>query len=180
MRGSGQQELFAGCLPLLSAYVRRIARDAQEANEILQEVSVRILAGEGPDEPERFLAWSCGVARHVLASAWRMRKRARAEIPLDDDAAKVIGAPYVDLESYVDARAWLSRARRRVDTRGLELLVRRYVFEETGAELADELEQSSAALRMRLMRLRSVLLVEPERAEEPAGLHSSGGASRTG
>jgi hypothetical protein len=40
---------------------------------------------------------------------------------------------------------------------GLELLFRRYVLEETGRELADEFAQSPAALRMRLMRLRSML-----------------------
>jgi DNA-directed RNA polymerase specialized sigma24 family protein len=174
-----QRSLFAECLPVLSAFVRRIAGDAQAAKEILQEVSVRALAGEGPDEPERFLAWCCGVARHVLASEWRMRKRARAEIPIDDELAEAIGAPHFDLESYVDARAWVSRARRRVDTPALNLLVRRYVFEETGAELAGELEQSSAALRMRLMRLRSVLLGGADR-DEASPLHSSGGASRTG
>jgi hypothetical protein len=32
---------------------------------------------------------------------------------------------------------------------------RRYVLRETGRELADELEQSRAAIRMRLMRQRS-------------------------
>jgi RNA polymerase sigma factor (sigma-70 family) len=169
MNRNGQRTLFAACLPLLSGYVRRIAGDAHTASEILQEVSVRILAGEGPEEPGRFLAWSCGVARHVLASDFRMRKRARAEISLDEEFADEIGAPEVDLESYVDARAWVSRAQSRIDRRGLELLVRRYVLEETGAELAGELDQSSAALRMRLMRLRSSLLSESGDENELAG-----------
>lgn len=171
MNRTGQRSLFAACLPLLSAYVRRIAGDAQKANEMLQEVSVRILAGEGPEEPGRFLAWSCGVARHVLASEWRMLKRARSEIPIDDDVANVIRAPHVDIDSYVDARAWISRVMGRVDDQALELLVRRYVLEETGAELAGELDQSSAALRMRLMRIRSALLArrEDEVAAESEG-----------
>src|SRR4051812_26433203 len=104
-RSHHQRTALAACLPLLTAYVRRIAGGAQEAKELLQEVSVRILAGDGPDEPTRFLAWSCGVARHVLLSEWRIRKRARAEVPLDDAAAQAIRAPHVDLESYVDARA---------------------------------------------------------------------------
>jgi hypothetical protein len=38
-----------------------------------------------------------------------------------------------------------------------ELLVRRYVLEEDSNELANDLEQSPAALRMRLMRLRAIL-----------------------
>lgn len=153
-----QVNLLVGSLPILSAYVRRIAGSRHNASEILQEVSVRILAGEGPEEPERFLAYCCGIARHVLAHHWRMRKRARAQLPLDGELLDEIGGPPSDPEGRVDARAWMLRVMGRVDSDGLALLVRRYVFEETGSELADQLAQSSAALRMRLMRLRAALL----------------------
>ena len=37
----------------------------------------------------------------------------------------------------------------------MELLYRRYVLQESGKELADDLASSPAAMRMRLMRLRS-------------------------
>lgn len=158
MRRDRQIDLLVGSLPLLSAYVRRIAGDRQTASEILQEVSVRILAGQGPDEPERFLAYCCGIARHVLARDWRMRRRARAELPLEGELLDEIRAPASDFEGRVDARAWMARVVGRVDHAGLELLVRRYVLEESGSDLADEMAQSSAALRMRLMRLRTALL----------------------
>jgi len=42
-----------------------------------------------------------------------------------------------------------------IDSEGVELLYRRYVLQESGKELADDLASSPAAMRMRLMRLRS-------------------------
>jgi DNA-directed RNA polymerase specialized sigma24 family protein len=140
---------------MLRGYLRRLCGDRQMATELLQDVSVRILAGDGPTDPGRFLAWCCGIARHVLAYDWRMRKRARAELPLEDELVEEMTAPTVDPESHVDARTWISRVRGHVGDNGLELLVRRYVLGESGRELAEQRAQSAAAVRMRLMRLRS-------------------------
>ena len=41
-------EMLVGCMPTLFAFVRRRVGDRETANEILQEVSLRALAGEGP------------------------------------------------------------------------------------------------------------------------------------
>jgi DNA-directed RNA polymerase specialized sigma24 family protein len=120
-----------------------------------RKVSLRILTSDAPADRDVFMAWSRGVARHVLASDWRMRQRARAELSFEDDAAQEICRPIGDPEGDVDARAWLARVVESLDAEGLELLVRRYVLGEAGKKLADELAQSPAALRMRLMRLRS-------------------------
>jgi hypothetical protein len=94
----------------------------------------------------------------VIALDWRMRRRALAELPLEDEQMEehYAGAPW-EPERHIDARRSMARAMIDIDSQGLELLVRRYVFEESGKELADELEQTPAALRMRLMRLRSML-----------------------
>jgi RNA polymerase sigma factor (sigma-70 family) len=152
-----QWELLVRSMAVLHAFVRRLVGTRESANEILQEVSLRILASEGPTDPERFLAWSRGIARHVVALDWRMRRRARAELPLEEDLMEEISDTVADPEGHIDARASLARAMVDMDSAGLELLVRRYVFEETGKALADELAQSPAAVRMRLMRLRSTL-----------------------
>ena len=77
-------EMLVGCMPTLFAFVRRRVGDRETTNEILQEVSLRALAGEGPRDPENFLSWSCGIARHVIGMEWRRRRRVRAEQPLDD------------------------------------------------------------------------------------------------
>jgi DNA-directed RNA polymerase specialized sigma24 family protein len=147
--------LLVACLPALQAYVRRLVGDGEAAKEILQEMCVRVLSGESPTDRDRFLAWSRGIARHLIALGWRMRRRAQAEVPWEDDLPEEVGRPANDPEGHLDARAALGRIMVDVDGRGFELLVRRYVLEETSTELARALVQTPAALRMRLMRLRS-------------------------
>jgi RNA polymerase sigma factor (sigma-70 family) len=147
--------LLIGSLPMLQGYVRRLTGNDEQAKEILQEVSVRMLATEGPDDPERYAAWARGVVRHVIAHDWRMRKRARAEQPFEEDLIEEFVEPATDPEAHLDARAWVERIIGDLDSEGLELLYRRYVLQESGKELADDLASSPAAMRMRLMRLRS-------------------------
>jgi RNA polymerase sigma factor (sigma-70 family) len=165
MNRKAHWEMLISCMPLLRAYVRRLVGDSETAKELLQEVSLRILVGAGPSDPERFLAWSRGIARHVIAHDWRMRRRASARLPLEGEVMEQIADPFADPEGHVHARASLARAIVDIDDEGLELLVRRYVLEESGKELADEMEQTPAAVRMRLMRLRSTLSARAERAE---------------
>jgi RNA polymerase sigma factor (sigma-70 family) len=153
----GHWELLVGCIPVLREYVRRLVGDRETANEVLQEVSLRILVGDGPRDTDRFLAWSRAIVRHVIAHDWRMRQRARTELSMDDEMAEEISDQPSDPEGPIDARKSLARVMADMDKGCLELLVRRYVFEETGKELADEMAESPAALRMRLMRIRSTL-----------------------
>ena len=159
-----QWSLLVDCLPMLHGYLRRLVGDRERANEVLQEVSLRMLITRGPDDPMRFSAWSRGIARHVVAHDWRMRRRTLEEQPLDGDLIEEISAPPTDPEGHLDARVWMSRVRDDIDDGGLELLFRRYVLEETGRELADELSQSPAAIRMRLMRLRSTVSAHAPRS----------------
>jgi DNA-directed RNA polymerase specialized sigma24 family protein len=140
---------------MLQGYIRRLTNGDEQANEVLQEVSVRMLATEGPDDPERYAAWARGVVRHVIARDWRVRMRARAEQPFEEDLVDEFIEPPTDPEAHLDARAWVERIVGDLDSEGVELLYRRYVLQESGKELADELSFSPAAMRMRLMRLRS-------------------------
>jgi len=150
--------LLIDCLPRLRAFVHRLVGDRETENELLQEISLRALAGEGPCEEEVFLAWSCGIARHVIGIEWRRRRRARAELPIEDNAvADELPDPTPCLDNCVAARESLFRAMNDLDAEGLDLLVRRYIFGKPGKDLADELDLTPAALRMRLMRLRSTL-----------------------
>ena len=147
--------LLIGLLPMLQAYVRRLAGSDEQAQELLQEVSVRMLATEGPEDPERYAAWARGVVRHVIAHDWRMRRRARAEQPFEEEMMEDFVEPPTDPEAHLDARAQIERIVDDLDSEGLELLYRRYVLQESGRELADDLASSPAAMRMRLMRLRT-------------------------
>jgi RNA polymerase sigma factor (sigma-70 family) len=152
-----QWELLLDSMPLIRSYIRRVVGDHDSAEEVMQEVVLQILISDGPvDDAGRFLAWSRGVARHVAAHHSRNRRRTTAELSLEP-ALEEAPDPLSDPESHVDARKTLARAARSLDEEGFELLVRRYVLGESGKELAGEFAYSPAALRMRLMRIRSSL-----------------------
>jgi RNA polymerase sigma factor (sigma-70 family) len=156
--GSRQWQLLVEHLPMLRTHVRRLVNGDEAVGDVLQEVSLRILVCDGPaEDPARFAAWSRGVARHVAAYHARSYRRTSRHLPLEhalDETAVEAGA---DPERTFDARETLARAFRGLDADARELLVRRYLLGETGEELAGERAQSSASLRMRLMRLRASL-----------------------
>jgi RNA polymerase sigma factor (sigma-70 family) len=161
-----QWTLLIGCLPMLKGYVRPLVGSDEEAKEILQEASVRLLAAAGPDDPERYTAWARGVVRQVIAHDGRARRRARAEQPFEEKLVEGFVDPPSDPEAHLDARAWVERIKSDLDGAELELLYRRYVLQESGRELADDLASSPAAMRMRLMRLRSSVCALARRARE--------------
>lgn len=151
-------ELLIDCMPRLRAFVRRLVGDRDIEEELLQEISLRALAGQGPGDEEFFLAWSCGIARHVIGIEWRRRRRARAELPIEDEGlADELCDPMAFPDTCVAARESLLHAMNDLDPGGLDLLIRRYILGKPGKDLAEEMELSPAALRMRLMRLRTTL-----------------------
>ena len=123
-----QWRLLIDSLPMLHGYVYRLVGKGERAKEVLQEVSLRMLATEGPDDPERYAAWGRGVARHVIAHDWRMRRRALAEQPLEGELLDEMSDARVDPEAHLDARVWIARIADDIDSDGLELLFRRYVL----------------------------------------------------
>jgi DNA-directed RNA polymerase specialized sigma24 family protein len=147
-------KLLVASMPTLRAFVRRRVADRETANEVLQEVSLRALSGDGPLDRGSFASWSCGIARHVIGMEWRRCRRVREEQPIDGLDLDGIRDPVSPPDQRFDARASL----RRVigdDIEGVALLFRRYLDRVSGTELAAELGLTPAALRMRLMRIRS-------------------------
>lgn len=151
-------ELLVGCMPMLRAYIRHLVKDREAANDVLQEASLQILTADAPDNDHgRFRAWSRGVARFVALRELRSsRKRCGEELGLGESTHEP-QHPMPDPERYADVCRRLAHATDELDGRAIELLARRYLLEETPAELAAELDESPAAMRMRLMRLRSRL-----------------------
>lgn len=145
--------LLEACIPMLRSYVRRLVKNNEAANEVLQEVSLSILSSAAPDETGRFSAWSRGVARHVISREGRRWRRQQAELEHDPATFEVVDG--TDLERNATLSQTLARAAGELDRDALALLVRRYVLEETPTELASAFARSPAALRMQLMRLRS-------------------------
>jgi DNA-directed RNA polymerase specialized sigma24 family protein len=146
--------MLVGSLPALWAFIRRRVADHDMANEILQEVSLRALAGQGPRDPSSFVAWSCGIARHVIGLEWRRRRRVRQQQPLEALLLDDIRDPVATPDRLCDARVSLERAMD-ADGERVALLLRHHLDNVSGKDLAHELGLSPAALRMRLMRTRT-------------------------
>lgn len=150
-----QAERLIRCLPMLRAYVRRLVGDSDVASDVLQNISVTILTTSGsPTDLADFSAWCRGVARNVAAYELRSRRRLQQILPVGDDLAEAPD-PLADPEDNAASRTKLERLAGHLDHTAFELLYRRYVLGESAKDLATELAQSPAALRMRLMRLRS-------------------------
>jgi RNA polymerase sigma factor (sigma-70 family) len=152
-----QAERLICCLPMLRTYVRRLVGDRERASDVLQNVSVTILTTSGsPTELVDFAAWCRGVARNVAAYELRSRRRLQHILSVGDDLEDAAD-PIADPEDNASSRTELARLTGQLDHGAFELLYRRYVLGESAKDLAIELAQSPAALRMRLMRLRSQL-----------------------
>jgi RNA polymerase sigma factor (sigma-70 family) len=152
-----------GCMPILRAFVRRLARNEELADEVVQETCLRVFrADDAPPGESRFMAWCCGVARNVLLAERRKRSSRASDVLLDDDVYQPLDVR-ADPELRLHVSRELARASARLDDDGAELLVRRYVFGERIVDLAGERAQNPSALRMRLLRLRSTLRARKRR-----------------
>jgi RNA polymerase sigma factor (sigma-70 family) len=152
---------------MLRSYTRKLTDSDDGARELLQNVSLTILSvPDCPVDATRFPAWARGVARHLAANQRRVQRRVSAVVSPDDELADA-PAPDSDPEWHAHSRQKIANMVVAIDYSSIELLVRRYVLEEDVKELACELSQTPAAIRMRLMRLRAALRAKKGLNEKP-------------
>ena len=164
--GDRRQWLVA-CIEMLRSYTRKLTDNDDAARDLLQNVSLTILSmRDCPVDASRFPAWARGVARHLAANQRRVQRRVSAVVGPDDELFNA-PAPDCDPEWHAHSRQKIENMVVAIDYRSIELLVRRYVLEEDVKELACELSQTPAAIRMRLMRLRSALRSKKELNGKP-------------
>jgi RNA polymerase sigma-70 factor, ECF subfamily len=151
----------------LRAYIRRRVCDATEADEVFQELSLIVIRDRSDfRDIERFPAWYRALARNVLAHHFRSeRRRAGLLSRVELEAASSNTTHCLDPERSVSAREILSTLATRLEPDARELLLQRYLLGESAQEIALRLEQSPSAVRVRLMRLRS--LVKRKSLEPP-------------
>ncbi len=136
----------------LTRYVKRLMPDLQDTVDVVQEVGVRLLAqADAPADGERFDAWCRSVARHIVFHEIRATQRRRK---LDTMPSR-IDAWEPQLQAVI--RVGMRRELEGVDPESREVLLRRYVLEQTSSEIAEQMRLSAPAVRMRLMRLRGTL-----------------------
>jgi RNA polymerase sigma factor (sigma-70 family) len=139
----------------LQVYVRRLVSAEHDTTDIVHEVALRLLnQPSAPSCNESFGAWCKAVARHIVLQQRRALRYRRALLT-EIDAGHQSDAWRAEALSTV--RLAIIRQLNDIDPLSRELLLRRYVLEQTSDEIAHDTKLSPAAVRMRLMRLRDVL-----------------------
>lgn len=148
-----RSELLLRCVPMVRATLRELLEDPEMEAEAFQEVILRLLSS--PTEPED-LATFADRSRRVAMDVARRVALSATDAPLDQEPLEQEPEdPWIDPEGAVDTREELELLLHNLGDDAKELLVRRYVLGENASELAFARSQSPAALRVRLMRLRS-------------------------
>lgn len=139
---------------ILRAYLLAATRDAQVADELLQDVSVSLFTAFARYDRERpFRPWALGVARlHVLR--WR-RDRMRQPTLLSEEALELLAETAAEEAPEIDRRVGqLRTCIEDLAGRPRELLRWRYAEGLPIAEIAHRLGRQVAAIEMALTRLR--------------------------
>jgi RNA polymerase sigma factor (sigma-70 family) len=136
----------------LLAYANRIAPTGYEGADILQEVGVRLLCcNDIEGNRDHVTAWCKSVARHIVFHELRAARYERAKISALDAASTTDAW---ESQRRAAARSTAARELERMDSTSRELVLRRYVLEQTSKEIARDVDLSAPAVRMRLMRIR--------------------------
>ena len=152
--------LFLQHQDLLRDYLRGLVRDPHAAEDLFQELGVKVLShAQPPEEPAAFLAWSRGVARNLLLHHWRGERRGKtvpgdamlraAELAFDE--AHAASGPWAE------RRALLGDCLRHLPQHARGLVERHYGEGRPLAELAAGDGRSEAAVKMHLLRIRQQL-----------------------
>ncbi len=143
----------------LSTYIRRLADHDDAAEDIAQDVWLRVLRGIGRlRESGKLRPWLFGIARRVLMD--RLRERYARSVANDVDVAEIAAAePAEDLEE--DLRA-MEHELSRLPIVERETLTLFYLRDLSLAQVASVLEVPVGTVKSRLFRARRLLRHELE------------------
>jgi RNA polymerase sigma-70 factor (ECF subfamily) len=143
--------------PELRAYVRSCCPNAQEVDDVMQEVSIAALRKFSTlDDHSAFGPWACLVARYELLSA--RRRFARDRLVLSEDVVKLLadeGAEELPLRQR-QLRA-LDQCVEKLPRERRELALAAYAKDTTIRELAARLRRTEGSLYQLLARIRMEL-----------------------
>ncbi|HEY7609675.1 MAG TPA: sigma-70 family RNA polymerase sigma factor [Alphaproteobacteria bacterium] len=143
-------------IPRLRRFARYLARDADHADDLVQETLIRALASLPQLDPEGNLrAWLFTILQNVLRGEWRRRRRSpvRLEVPLASAPEPVKSGGQLETASLAE----LAAAIRKMPPRFREVLllcgVEGFDYEEAAAVLGVPV----GTVRSRLSRARAML-----------------------
>lgn len=149
--------LWAGSQSTVSAFIRTLVPDYQQADEVMQRVAVTLVRKyEQYDANRSFAAWAIGVAKFEVL--YFRRERATDRHLFGDDIVEQIASRYEMLAEEVDPlRDALKHCLDKLEGRSQQVVELRYKRGLSSAAIAVEMELSSGAVRMLLCRVRDAL-----------------------
>ena len=144
----------------LLAYLRGLCGDSHIAEEMLQEVWLRL--SEAIDKGitiENTQSWSRGVARNLIKHHWRDKAK-HQDLP-DDNLLDLIDKSFeennTNNDQYSDFIDALRDCVSELPLKAKALIEYKYKYNFTFEKIADKLNENKNALMMRASRLRSIL-----------------------
>jgi RNA polymerase sigma-70 factor (ECF subfamily) len=158
-----KQRLSAGFVAdrhRLMAFIRGLVRDSHVAEDIFQEVWVRLAdAMQGDVDIENTPAWCRGVARNLILHHWRDTKRAK--VIADSELLDIVERSFVEQDARCEY--WHEREKALRDCldelpeKSRRVLSLKYDSGLSAAAVAERLHKTAAAVMMLLSRLRRSL-----------------------
>jgi RNA polymerase sigma-70 factor (ECF subfamily) len=152
--------LFMKHQRMLREFILTLIPDPNDADDILQEVSVIVLAkSEPPRDLQKFPEWCRGVARNVMLHHWRRQKKTMT--PPSARFMESVEIAYQEGDAREDEmilrRKALEECLKRLPESSRTLLELRYVRQAPSQEIARTQGSSPAGVRMTLLRIRQAL-----------------------
>jgi RNA polymerase sigma-70 factor (ECF subfamily) len=160
MNSESLSRLFLQHRFMLMSYLRALVRDPHDAEDLFQEVGLRVMHSDDvATDPAQFAAWCRGVARNLVLHHWRSKRRNRMEMSERLLDALELAYRQVDASPDLESRraAALSECLGQLPPRPRELVRRRYSDNQSSAEIGIALQRSAAAVRKMLERVRAEL-----------------------
>jgi RNA polymerase sigma-70 factor (ECF subfamily) len=151
---------FIGQRHELLAFIYGLMRDWDAAEEILQEVWIRLAEAERRGTTvESVPKWCRGVARNLILHHWREKRS--PHVVTDSRITELAERAFEEHDSaeavWSARRSWLYDCMESLPARSRQLLHLKYVEGLRVAQMADRLEQSQDAILKALSRLRQAL-----------------------
>jgi RNA polymerase sigma-70 factor (ECF subfamily) len=149
--------LWAASQSTVSAFIRTLVPDYQQADEVVQRVAVTLVRKyDQYDQCRPFAAWAIGVAKFEVL--YYRRERATDRHLFGDDIVEQIASRYEALAEESDPlRDALKNCLDQVEGRSRHVIELRYKRGLSSAAIAAEMQLSSGAVRMLLSRVRDSL-----------------------
>ncbi|MCG8585021.1 MAG: sigma-70 family RNA polymerase sigma factor [Pirellulales bacterium] len=143
----------------VATFIRAFIRDADQANDVLQQVAMKIVRKFDRYDPERpFTPWAIAVAKNEVLAHLRSERADRLvfDVSTVERVADVVEQRLQNDGPYGDA---LRHCIEQAEPRGKRALELHYSKGMKTAAIADEMSMTPGAVRMLLCRVREALRI---------------------